>query len=137
MNNVAHISFAGGGLLLPARDPYERELLVEHVVDRARRMGAVRVVVHGRAWNVKLTSDGFTCGCARCSRALEATWCATAPGGDPYCVRCAFGARATAVPDAPELRNQIKSRQAAAAPGESVLSAVFQWAGVPLGRTAA
>lgn len=140
MNSVAHLSFVGGGLLLPARDPYDRELLVEHVVARARQNGGMRVVLHGRAWSVRLTPDTFTGSCARCSRILQATLCATALGGAPYCVRCALGSpgRTGAVAtEAPELRNRVKSRHAGAAPRESVLAAVFQWAGVPLGRTAA
>jgi hypothetical protein len=92
MNSVvAHISFAGGGLLLPARTPYEQELLVEHVLERARRNGAVRVVVHGQTWQVNYKGEGLTQGCVRCGRGLQSTWGATAPGGESYCVRCAFG----------------------------------------------
>ena len=138
MNSVAHISFAGGGLLLPARDPYERELLVEHVVARARQNAAVRVAVHGRAWSVRLTSETFTARCGRCTRILQATWYATAsPRAVPYCLRCAFGSPGRTGGLATELQNRIKTRRAGAAPRESVPAAVFQWAGVPLGRTAA
>ena len=137
MNSMAHISFAGGGLLVPARDPYERELLVEHVVDRARRMGAVRVVVHGRAWSVRLTPETFTACCGRCTRILQATWYATGSAGAPYCLQCGFGSPARTGALTTELRNWITTRRAGAAPGESVLAALFQWAGVPLGRAAA
>lgn len=136
MNSVAHLSFAGGGLLLPARDPYERELLVEHIVARAQRNGGVRVALHRRAWCVQLTPDTFTGSCARCRRALQATWYATAPGGVPHCLRCAFGLPVRTGADATDLRKRITTRQAGAAPGESVLAPLFQRAG-PLGRTAA
>ncbi len=140
MNSVAHLSFAGGGLLLPARDPYERELLVEHVLARARQNGTVRVAFHGRAWSVQLTPDTFTDSCARCGRVLQATWYATGLGGNPHCIQCAFGVPArtgTVATAAPELRSRGTTRHAGAAPRESVLAAVFQWAGVSLGRTAA
>jgi hypothetical protein len=140
MNSLAHISFVGGGLLLPAQDPYERELLVEHVVACARKNGGVRVTAHGRAWSVRRIPETSTGSCGRCGGVLQGSWCSTAPGGAPHCLRCAFGVpdKAPAVAtEAEELRNRIATRRAGAAPGAAVLAAVFQWAGVPLGRTAA
>jgi hypothetical protein len=91
MNTTAHITFTGGGLVLPARDPYERDLLAEHVVERARRNRRVQVIVHGRAWNVRPAANDFRGTCTRCGRVLQATWYAAATGGSPYCIRCACG----------------------------------------------
>jgi len=31
VKDIAHISFDGGGLIVPAQRPYERQLLVEHI----------------------------------------------------------------------------------------------------------
>lgn len=41
---IVHISFAGGGLFLPARSPYDRQMLVEHVTDRVRCKGHLQVL---------------------------------------------------------------------------------------------
>lgn len=38
---IAHVSFAGGGILVPARDPDDRQTLVEHVADHIRAKGQV------------------------------------------------------------------------------------------------
>jgi hypothetical protein len=37
MSATAHVTFAGGGIALPARKPYDRDLLVEQVARRAAR----------------------------------------------------------------------------------------------------
>lgn len=39
MTDVAHLSFRGGGLLLPAHTPYERELLIEYIEATTKRHG--------------------------------------------------------------------------------------------------
>lgn len=92
MNGVAHIIFLGGGTVLPARDPYERELLREHVMDRARRKGQVQIFIDGRAWIVR-DERSFTCG--RCRQAKVGTWCAFAADASTCCVGCALGALGT------------------------------------------
>jgi hypothetical protein len=110
MNGMAHLSFGGGGLLLPARESYERELLVEHVIARARRTGAVRVAFQGRAWYVRQTPETVTARCGRCRRTLQPTWYATASAGVAYCLRCAFGSPArtgTGATPTPEMRNGV------------------------------
>lgn len=65
MNGAVHVTFAGGGIVLPAREPYDRELLVEHVAERVRWNGVVRVAIHGRTWSVRRIDDTVTAACTR------------------------------------------------------------------------
>lgn len=41
MSQVAHIRFDGGALMLPAQDPYDREVVFEEAEFCARRHGSV------------------------------------------------------------------------------------------------
>src|SRR5690606_28898996 len=43
MGQIAHIRYDGGALLLPAQDPYDRELVFEEAESCARRHGSVGV----------------------------------------------------------------------------------------------
>ena len=67
MNDIAHLSFKGGGLILPAYTPYERELLVECVEATTKRHGNLRLQVDGRHWNIRM-SNGLRRVCVSCSR---------------------------------------------------------------------
>ena len=77
---IAHVSFLGGGLFLPARNAYDRQTLAEHVAARARANGTVQVVLNDERWlvcSIRGRSDGD---CSGCNRALEVV-CHAA--GDP------------------------------------------------------
>ena len=90
MRGVAHISFAGGGVFLPARNPYDREILAEHVADRVRSKGEVQVALDDRCWSVSLSNVGTHC--SRCDHPLDNSACySPANGLDAVCVKCAFG----------------------------------------------
>ena len=67
MNDTAHLSFKGGGLILPIHTPYERELLVEHVAASTRRHGRSRLEMNRRRWTIS-TSNGRRMVCAACSQ---------------------------------------------------------------------
>ena len=67
MNDIAHLSFRGGGLFLPAHTPYERELLVECVEASTKRYGHLLLEVNGRHWNISM-SNGFRPVCLSCSQ---------------------------------------------------------------------
>jgi hypothetical protein len=77
MNDIAHLSFRGGGLILPAHTPYERELLVECVEATTKRHGHLRLQVDGRHWTIS-TSNGIRAVCVSCSQWPEDL---TYPGG--------------------------------------------------------
>ncbi len=88
MRGVAHISFVGGGVFLPARNPYDRQVLVEHVADQVRSKGEVQVALDDRYWSVCMSDTGTSC--SICGRSLDSVCHAPADGLATYCVRCAF-----------------------------------------------
>jgi len=70
MRGVARISFQGGGLFLPAKTPYERELLFEHVNEYTKRHGQVRLDFSRKEWLVRLKASPAEI-CAACRQPLE------------------------------------------------------------------
>ena len=88
MRGIAHISFVGGGVFLPARNPYDRQVLVEHVADHVRSKGEVQVALDDRCWSVCMTDTGTSC--SSCGRSLHSVCHSPASGLAAYCVRCAF-----------------------------------------------
>jgi len=62
MNDIAHLSFRGGGMVLPANTPYERELLVECVEATTKRYGRLRLEVDGQHWTIRRSNGIPVCG---------------------------------------------------------------------------
>jgi hypothetical protein len=63
MKTVAQISFQGGGLVVPARDQYDREVAFEHAEAYARRHGHVRLDLNGDTMLIGLNgTSGHSCG---------------------------------------------------------------------------
>ena len=90
MRGIAHISFAGGGVFLPAGNPYDREVLVEHVAERARSKGEILVALDDRYWSVcRNDAELGTC-CSACGHSLESICYAASNDQMAYCVKCAF-----------------------------------------------
>ncbi len=91
-NGVAHISFVGGGVFLPARSPYDRQMLAEHIGERVQAKGQVQVLMGDRRWIIHRNRGPLAARCARCGMAA-ATACYTRGREEIcYCVPCAFGA---------------------------------------------
>ena len=66
MKGIAHVSFQGGGLIVPAHTPYERELLFEHVEASTKQHGGVRLDWRHQHWTVSLSNgQGEVCGACR------------------------------------------------------------------------
>ena len=86
---IAHLSFRGGGMLLPARSPYDRQLLTEHVVSRVRTDGRVQVLLDDRCWLVHLRRGPGAACCTACGHITESS-CISRGCGNSYCVKCAF-----------------------------------------------
>jgi hypothetical protein len=88
---IAHVSFAGGGIFLPAGNRYDRETLMEYVADNVRTKGQVQILVDDQRWlarDVRPESGG---GCSTCrGRLLGAACYAAADVRTAYCVKCAF-----------------------------------------------
>jgi hypothetical protein len=68
MHGTAHISFTGGGVVLPAHTPYDRQLLFEHVEASARQHHHVELSAKGRHWGLSRHS-AYGEPCVGCNRA--------------------------------------------------------------------
>lgn len=88
-HGIAHVSFAGGGFFVPARSPYDRQLLADHALARVRVKGNVQVLVDGQRWLVQLLRDSSMT-CRRCGSAVYSVCCRSAHRAARYCVACAF-----------------------------------------------
>src|SRR5262245_5997015 len=89
-DGVAHVSFLGGGLFLPGRTPYDRQMLAEHVIDCLHTKSRVQVLLAGRRWIVQPGASGSAARCARCAASIKTAACALGGSGPRYCLRCAL-----------------------------------------------
>jgi len=90
---IAHVSFAGGGVFLPARNPSDRQSLIADVAARARANGLVQVLVDNQRWIVRDVRDDHAAGCSACGLAPEPACYSAADERAAYCVTCVFAAR--------------------------------------------
>ena len=89
---IAHLSFPGGGVFLPARDPYDRQTLIEHVTQRVRAKGPVQVLVDNHRWMIQEAGAANRMAtCAACGLSVDAACYSNVSNGTPYCVHCALG----------------------------------------------
>jgi hypothetical protein len=88
---IAHLSFRGGGFFLPARSPYDRQLLVEHVATRVRITGQVQVLLGDQRWLVHAARGTLKASCAVCGYAVDSACYSSSAGDAAHCVKCAFG----------------------------------------------
>jgi hypothetical protein len=89
-NGIAHVSFSGGGMFVPARSPYDRQLLMENILSRARVKGQVQVLIDGQRWMVYGHASARTVCCSQCGFAVDSACYLGPRDGTPYCVSCAF-----------------------------------------------
>jgi hypothetical protein len=87
---VAHVSYKGGGLCLPARSPYDRQVLSEQVVHCLRTRGPVQVLINDGRWLVHAPTPGPRIDCAGCGQRVDTAWYASASGDQPFCGKCAL-----------------------------------------------
>jgi hypothetical protein len=87
---TAHLTFTGGGLLLPARTPYDRQILTEHVLDRARHSMQVRVVIGRKTWIVERPNAQRSSVCSRCAQPLTSAVLHLSSDAVIYCAWCAL-----------------------------------------------
>lgn len=109
---VAHVSFTGGGVFVPARSPYDRQLLVEHVLDRVRSKGSVQVLVDDRRWTVNLLRGSRTARCWSCDGTVASIACCIDADTIVYCVGCAFALRGSGSRRSSRRMNRVRSRAA-------------------------
>lgn len=66
MGQVAHIRYDGGALLLPAQDPYDRELVFEEAEFCARRHGSVGVQLGRKEIRIRPSAAHARMPCQEC-----------------------------------------------------------------------
>ncbi len=87
---IAHIVFPDGGLIVPARTPYDRQLLQEHVLASVHHRQPLRVNVGRDAWVVKRADAEHPMVCGSCDRRINHAVCHESGGPVPFCVACAL-----------------------------------------------
>ena len=98
MNGVARIDDAAGGIILPARSAYDRQLVLECLRQRVRRSASVRLELDGRRWSVTLPPPPLQRACARCQHSACVYRINDARADGPLCAAC-LGSLLRAVPD--------------------------------------
>ena len=86
MKGIAQIRFQGGGIFLPVKTPYEREVLFEYADQCAKRHGQVRLEVGRHECTVSSRTD-IPVTCAECTERLDHL--SYAFGGRTLCRFCA------------------------------------------------
>ena len=66
MAQVAHIRYDGGALLLPAQDPYDREVVFEEAECCARRHGTVGVQLGRKQMRISPSAADTRVPCPQC-----------------------------------------------------------------------
>jgi len=87
MGQVAHIRYDGGAVLLPAQDPYEREVVFEEAEFCARRHGTVGVQVGQKQMRVSPSAADARKPCYGCREPMGVLTFLV--DRRPYCVHCA------------------------------------------------
>lgn len=74
-----------GGMILPLRSEYDRQLVFEHITDRVRREQWVDVSLAGQHWRAMLVAPDAKLTCTSCAEPLSI---AHASAGRRLCTRC-------------------------------------------------
>jgi len=85
MHRTAHITFTGGGLILPAHTPYDRQIIFEHVEAAAKHHELLGLRANGHYWSISHNTARLEL-CAPCSRGVHAL--AYRSNGQNFCGRC-------------------------------------------------
>ncbi len=88
-SQLASVAFKGGGVVLSAQTPYDREVLVEYVRDCIRAQHDVRLNLGADSWRVERVVGRHAGECPRCGRPLREAQCRSAQG-QVECVWCAL-----------------------------------------------
>lgn len=87
MTQIATIRYDGGALVIPARDPYERELVFEEADFYARRHGMVGLQLGRNEMRVSRSAAELGLSCGRCGQPLRMVTFQL--GERRFCTRCA------------------------------------------------
>ena len=86
---VAHVSYHGCSVFLPARSPYDRELLAAEVVRESHVHDTVQILLGDHRWLVHKLHNGAYVRCGGCGRLTDAPCRSSARRSVPFCVTCA------------------------------------------------
>ncbi len=78
MKGIARLSFHDGGLFLPAKTPYDRQVLFEYADQYAKRHGSVRLEVDRQECIVRARGERAET-CVACGERLESVTYALGP----------------------------------------------------------
>ncbi len=87
---IAHIVFPDGGLIVPARTPYDRQLLQEHVLASVHHRQLLRINIGPDGWAVKRAKPRHPIVCGLCDRRITHAVCHEVGSPVPFCVACAL-----------------------------------------------
>ena len=88
---IAHVSFRGGSLCMPARSPYDRELLADEVLREAHSHDTVQLLFDGDCWLVRNVGWHNRVRCNRCGLPTSCICSADGRGDAMRCIGCAVG----------------------------------------------
>jgi hypothetical protein len=89
-NGIAHLSYPGGGFFVPVRTPYDRQMLLEQVVERVRTKGQVQILIDDRRWLVRHLVRAPRVSCGRCGGSTDSACTSPLSGKVIYCPECAL-----------------------------------------------
>jgi hypothetical protein len=88
---VAHVTFVGGGFTLAVETAYDRQLLVDYVLDCARRKHEVAVRVDHTTWRIERAEAQHPIVCRACARRIDHAVSHCDRRTTAYCLTCALG----------------------------------------------
>ncbi len=87
---TAHVMFGNGGLVLPNRTPYERQILQDYVVDQAHHTDKLRIRIGRMLWVAERPRDDRPMVCVHCRRPLKVAALHASGSEATYCAACAL-----------------------------------------------
>lgn len=87
---TAHLTFAGGGLLLPAGTPYERQILRDYALNLVRVKENVRIEVDRKTWMLERSSGERAVPCHACKQEVKVAALYRPGQKTRYCAACAL-----------------------------------------------
>jgi len=88
---VAHVSYKGGSLCMPARSPYDKQLLAEEVLRESHMHDTVQILLDDDLWVVRKVERRRAISCALCGRPTDCACNSGIRGEALFCVDCAVG----------------------------------------------
>ena len=105
LSNVARVQGGSGTLVLPARSPYDRQMLREHVEMLAGRVSTLTLGMDGTRWIITRPTPADS-RCTTCTRFLGRLSCSRRDEAAATCIGCAISQGATSTCSGTESANE-------------------------------